>query len=156
MLPLWETTAHVTQRSNGRRVRTPAWPDNLEPASVHLASVSPPVHEGRDSVLLGGSFSMRPPQVLCLALPPSPLPTGLHSRKKGEGQLGATDDKELGPVPLRGDEGQTHPSPGGAWAGFSQPSSGGLPRGRTWFEAHACLSVQSLWLRTYHHWISSE
>lgn len=82
---------------------------------------------------------MRPPQVLCLALPPSPLPTGLHSRKKGEGQLGATDDKELGPKPLRGDEGQTHPS-----------------RGRTWFEAHACLSVQSLWLRTYHHWISSE
>lgn len=31
-----------------------------------------------------------------------------------------------------------------------------LPRGGTWFAAHACLSVQSLWLRTYHHWISSE
>lgn len=39
--------------------------------------------------------------------------------------------------------------------------TGASPRERraggiTWLAAHVCLSVQSLWLRTYHHWISSE
>lgn len=103
---------------------------NLQPVSGPWASVSPPVP--------GRAGPSRGPHPKCSASCPLQDEVGR--------QLDAAEDKHWSP----------YPSAEVRAADTALPGGGESPRGGTWFEAHACLSVQSLWFRTYHHWISSE
>lgn len=113
--------------------------ERLEPASGPLPQF-PHLHTEvwLHSVLYGGLPGGAHPTCsarLCL------LP-GKHASSQEEGR-GVLQGQSGGPDPL--EELRGRDTPVGASSGWS-----------TWLEAHTCLSVQSLWLRTYHHWISSE
>lgn len=110
--------------------------------------VAPPGHGSVAlwTALLGMPVPAQPSSASC---PENKSPCQDEGRETGGCCWGQT---QWEPRPLGGEEGQRHPYLGGQ----DPPSLTLVSQGGTWFEAHACLSVQSLWLRTYHHWISSE